>query len=99
MRDYLQPLVDEDDGWCATRASVQIGLAYARGHGAKKNRFAAIEWVGPASTLQPNVEGVDDIHGEVMNSHSLVKTIGTVFGAFLGRGGVTAEDLPLKPAE
>lgn len=34
-----------------------------------------------------------------MNSHSLVKTIGTVFGAYLGRGGVTAEDLPPKPAE
>jgi hypothetical protein len=33
-----------------------------------------------------------------MNSHSLVKTIGTVFGAYLGRGGVSAEDLPPKPA-
>ncbi|OCZ59362.1 hypothetical protein A9G00_13925 [Achromobacter xylosoxidans] len=99
VRDYLRPLVDEDDDWRAARASAEIGLAYARGHGAKKNRFAAIEWVGHASKLQPDDEGIDEIHGEVMNSHSLVKTIGTVFGAYLGRGGVTAEDLPPKPAE
>ena len=30
----------------------------------------------------------------MLNSHSLVKTIGTVFGAYMGRGGISAEDLP-----
>lgn len=55
--------------------------------------------VGHTSKLQPDDEGIEDIHGEVVNSHSLVKTIGTVFGAYQGRGGATIEDLPQKAAE
>lgn len=65
----------------------------------RRTIFSAIEWVGHASKLQPDDEGIDDIHAEVMNSHSLVKTIGTVFGAYLGWGGVTAGDLPPKAVE
>ncbi|MDF8363070.1 hypothetical protein P3W54_19355, partial [Achromobacter anxifer] len=76
----------------------EIALAYTHGRGAKKNRFAAIEWAQHACRLQPDDEDIEDIQAQVMNSHSLVKTIGTVFGAYLGRGGVSAEDLPPKPA-
>ena len=75
----------------------QIALAYAHGRGARKNRFAAIEWAQHASRLQPDDEGIDEIQSQVLNSHSLVKTIGTVFGAYMGRGGISAEDLPPKP--
>ena len=76
------------------RASAEIALAYAHGRGARKNRFAAIEWAQHASRLQPDDEGIDEIQSQVLNSHSLVKTIGTVFGAYMGRGGISAEDLP-----
>ena len=78
----------------AARASAEIALAYAHGRGARKNRFAAIEWAQHASRLQPDDEGIDEIQSQVLNSHSLVKTIGTVFGAYMGRGGISAEDLP-----
>ncbi|WP_313388744.1 DUF4034 domain-containing protein [Achromobacter aegrifaciens] len=98
VRAYLRPLVEEDDDWRAGRASAEIALAYTHGRGAKKNRFAAIEWAQHACRLQPDDEDIEDIQAQVMNSHSLVKTIGTVFGAYLGRGGVSAEDLPPKPA-
>ena len=76
------------------RGARQIALAYAHGRGARKNRFAAIEWAQHASRLQPDDEGIDEIQSQVLNSHSLVKTIGTVFGAYMGRGGISAEDLP-----
>jgi len=98
VRAYLRPLVEEDDDWRAGRASAEIALAYTHGRGAKKNRFAAIEWAQHACRLQPDDEDIEDIQAQVMNSHSLVKTLGTVFGAYLGRGGVSAEDLPPKPA-
>ena len=78
----------------AARASAEIALAHAHGRGARKNRFAAIEWAQHASRLQPDDEGIDEIQSQVLNSHSLVKTIGTVFGAYMGRGGISAEDLP-----
>ena len=94
VRAYLRPLVDEDHDWRAARASAEIALAYAHGRGARKNRFAAIEWAQHASRLQPDDEGIDEIQSQVLNSHSLVKTIGTVFGAYMGRGGISAEDLP-----
>ena len=81
----------------ARGARQQIALAYAHGRGARKNRFAAIEWAQHASRLQPDDEGIDEIQSQVLNSHSLVKTIGTVFGAYMGRGGISAEDLPPKP--
>lgn len=96
VRAYLRPLVDEDHDWRAARASAEIALAYAHGRGARKNRFAAIEWAQHASRLQPDDEGIDEIQSQVLNSHSLVKTIGTVFGAYMGRGGISAEDLPPK---
>ena len=79
------------------RARAEIALAHAHGRGARKNRFAAIEWAQHASRLQPDDEGIDEIQSQVLNSHSLVKTIGTVFGAYMGRGGISAEDLPPKP--
>ena len=94
VRAYLRPLVDEDHDWRAARASAEIALAHAHGRGARKNRFAAIEWAQHASRLQPDDEGIDEIQSQVLNSHSLVKTIGTVFGAYMGRGGISAEDLP-----
>ena len=94
VRAHLRPLVDEDHDWRAARASAEIALAYAHGRGARKNRFAAIEWAQHASRLQPDDEGIDEIQSQVLNSHSLVKTIGTVFGAYMGRGGISAEDLP-----
>ena len=97
VRAYLRPLVDEDHDWRAARASAEIALAHAHGRGARKNRFAAIEWAQHASRLQPDDEGIDEIQSQVLNSHSLVKTIGTVFGAYMGRGGISAEDLPPKP--
>ena len=42
----------------------------------------------------------DEIPDEVMNSHSLIKTIGAVLGPIwaLGPSGVTAEDLPPNAA-
>ena len=98
VRAYLRPLVDEDHDWRA-RASAEIALAHAHGRGARKNRFAAIEWAQHASRLQPDDEGIDEIQSQVLNSHSLVKTIGTVFGAYMGRGGISAEDLPPPDAQ
>ena len=94
VRAYLRPAGGRDHDWRAARASAEIALAYAHGRGARKNRFAAIEWAQHASRLQPDDEGIDEIQSQVLNSHSLVKTIGTVFGAYMGRGGISAEDLP-----
>lgn len=100
MREYVRPLVDEDDDWCAAPTPVpRSGLPMRAAMALRRTIFSAIEWVGHASKLQPDDEGIDDIHAEVMNSHSLVKTIGTVFGAYLGWGGVTAGDLPPKAVE
>ncbi|QEI04792.1 DUF4034 domain-containing protein [Pigmentiphaga aceris] len=99
VREYLRPLVDEDHDWRAAKASAEIGLAYAYGRGVKKSRFAAIEWVQHAVRIEPDDEKINDVQAEVMNSHSLVKTVGTVFGAFMSRGSVSAEDLPPKPTE
>jgi len=98
VRDYLRPLVEEEDDWCAAAASSEIALAYMDGLGTKKSRLAAIEWAQHAVRLQPDDESIGEIQARVMNSHSLVKTVGTVFGAFMGRGSVSAEDLPPKPA-
>lgn len=96
---YLRSLVEHEDDWTSARASAEIALAYMHGRGATKNRFAAIEWASHASKLLPDNEGIDEIEAQVLNSHSLVKTVGTVFGAFLKRGGVTAEDLPPKSTQ
>ena len=96
---YLRSLVDCDDDWVSARTSAEIALAYLRGQGVKQSRFAAIEWAQHAVTQMPENEGIQEIQYEVLNSQSLVKSIGTVFGAFLGRGKVDAEDLPPRPAQ
>ncbi|OUM29153.1 hypothetical protein B8W70_13145 [Pseudomonas sp. 1239] len=96
---YLRSLVDCDDDWVSARTSAEIALAYLRGQGVQQSRFAAIEWAQHAVTQLPDNEGIQEVQYEVLNSHSLLKSVTSVFGAFLGRGRVGADDLPPKPAQ
>ena len=51
---YLLSLVEHPDPWLAGRASAELGLAWMQGRGTRKqSRFAAIEWVNRAASLQP----------------------------------------------
>lgn len=95
---YLRSLIDDQDDWAAARACAEIALAYMHGRGVIRSRFAAIEWAQYATRLLPDNEGIEEIEQQVLNSHSLVKSVGTVLGAFFNRGKVSAEDLPPKTA-
>lgn len=98
VQGYLRSLIDDQDDWTAARACAEIALGYMNGRGAKRSRFAAIEWAQHATRLLPDNEGIEEIEREVLNSHSLVKTMGTVVGAFFKRGNISPDDLPPKPA-
>ncbi|WP_449430599.1 DUF4034 domain-containing protein [Pseudomonas putida] len=98
--DYLQSLADDPDGWVAGRASAELGLAWMQGHGTRKqSRFAAIEWAKRAAALRPGDTAIEDIHAQILNSHSLFKTLFTVCGAALFRGTLHPSELPPTKAE
>lgn len=96
---YLRSLVDCDDDWVAARTCAEIALAYMHGRGVTKSRFAAMEWAQHGVNQAPDDEGIQEVQYQVLNSHSLVKTLVTSIGAILGRGKVGVEDLPPKPAQ
>ncbi|WDY57872.1 DUF4034 domain-containing protein [Pseudomonas sp. PSKL.D1] len=97
--EYLSGLLDYPDKGIAARACAEMGLAWMYGHGTRKqSRFAAIEWANRAVTLQPNEPAIAGIQAEILNSHSVVKTLFTVCGATLFRGDLQASELPPKAA-
>ena len=96
---YLQSLVEHPEPWIAGRASAELGLAWMQGRGTRKqSRFAAIEWVKRAATLQPGDAAIEQIQAEVLNSRSRVKNLFTQCGAALFRGTLHASELPPKHA-
>lgn len=96
---YLLSLVEHPDPWLAGRASAELGLAWMQGRGTRKqSRFAAIEWVNRAASLQPRDTAIGDIQAQILNSHNRVKTLFTQCGAALFRGTLHASELPPKQA-
>ncbi|MNO81129.1 hypothetical protein D3C76_723560 [compost metagenome] len=96
---YLLSLVEHPDPGIAGRASAELGLAWMQGRGTRKqSRFAAIEWVNRAATLQPGDSAIEDIQAEILNSHNRVRTLFTQCGAALFRGTLHASELPPKHA-
>ncbi|WP_447738045.1 DUF4034 domain-containing protein [Pseudomonas laurentiana] len=94
---YLLSLVEHPDPGLAGRASAELGLAWMHGRGTRKqSRFAAIEWVNRAASLQPGNSAIEDIQAEILNSHNRVKTLFTQCGAALFRGTLHASELPPK---
>ncbi|QXI47729.1 DUF4034 domain-containing protein [Pseudomonas anuradhapurensis] len=92
---YLLSLVEHPDPWIAGRASAELGLAWMQGRGTRKqSRFAAIEWVNRAATLQPGDSAIGEIQAEILNSRNRVKTLFTQCGAALFRGTLHASELP-----
>ncbi|NQD76253.1 DUF4034 domain-containing protein [Pseudomonas sp. CM27] len=92
---YLSSLVEHPDPWIAGRASAELALAWMQGRGTRKqSRFAAIEWVNRAATLQPGDSTIEDIQAEVLNSHNRVRTLVTQCGAALFRGTLHPSELP-----
>jgi len=96
---YLLSLVEHPDPGIAARASAELGLAWMQGRGTRKqSRFAAIEWVNRAASLQPGDTAIEDIQAAILNSHNRVKTLFTQCGAALFRGTLHASELPPKQA-
>ncbi|MBK5010739.1 DUF4034 domain-containing protein [Pseudomonas sp. S60] len=96
---YLLSLVEHPDPWIAARASAELGLAWMQGRGTRRqSRYAAIEWVNHAATLQPGDSVIEHIHAEVLNSNNRVKTLFTQCGAALFRGNLRPGELPPKAA-
>ena len=94
---YLLELVEFPDAEVAGRACAELGLAWMQGQGTRKqSRFAAIEWVNRAVALQPGDLVIERIRAQILNSHSVVKTLITVCGATLFRGDLDARELPPK---
>ncbi|MFT0516255.1 DUF4034 domain-containing protein [Pseudomonas faucium] len=94
---YLLGLVEFPDATVAGRASAELALAWMHGQGTRKqSRFAAIEWANRALALQPEDVAIEQIHAQILNSHSVVKTLITVCGATLFRGDLHARELPPK---
>jgi len=94
---YLLGLVELPDAQVAGRACAELGLAWMQGQGTRKqSRFAAIEWVNRALALQPGDLAIEHIRAQILNSHSVVKTLITVCGAALFRGDLDARELPPK---
>jgi len=92
---YLLSLVEHPDAGIAGRASAELGLAWMQGRGTRKqSRFAAIEWVNRAATLQPEDSAIGEIQAKVLNSRNRVKTLFTQCGAALFRGTLHASELP-----
>ncbi len=92
---YLLSLVEHPDAGIAGRASAELGLAWMQGRGTRKqSRFAAIEWVNRAATLQPGDSAIGEIQAKVLNSRNRVKTLFTQCGAALFRGTLHASELP-----
>jgi hypothetical protein len=94
---YLLGLVEFPDAAVAGRACAELALAWMHGQGTRKqSRFAAIEWANRAAELQPDDPLIEQIRAQILNSHSVVKTLITVCGATLFRGDLDARELPPK---